>query len=381
MRRPLKKISIAVICGGRSGEHEVSLQTATSVIAALDPQRYDVVPVRIGKDGRWSADPKLLPAGRVAASISAGERSLLPSGGFGGLTGSDGKPAERIDFVLPLVHGTGGEDGCLQGLLELAGLPYAGSGVLGSALGMDKIAQKMVLAQAGLPIVSYRHFDRAGWSGRRDAVIAEIESALRYPCFVKPANLGSSVGISKAHHRKELIVGIEDALRYDRRIIVEKAVPEAREIECGVLGNDEPKVSVLGEIRPSNEFYDYEAKYLSGRSETEIPAKLSGRLAEEMSDMAATAFRALDCAGMARVDFLVNRATNDIFLNEVNTVPGFTRFSMFPKLWEASGLAYGALLDELIGYGLERFRSQAALVRSFVPPAKKAKTIRRPRSK
>ncbi len=369
-----RKIRVAVIYGGQSGEHEVSVQTAASVLAALNPRRYEILPVLVDREGRWSVETALLPAARHGRPPVSGPRALLPNGGTVALSLPNGRQAERIDFVLPLIHGTGGEDGCLQGLLELTGLPYAGSGVLGSALGMDKIAQKMVLAQAGLPLVAYRHFTDADWTGERSRIIAEIEEALGYPCFVKPANLGSSVGISKAHHRRELLAGVVDALRYDRRIIVERAVPQAREIECGVLGNDRARVSVFGEIRPSNEFYDYDAKYLSGKSAMEIPADLPAETCREMAEMARNAFRALDCAGMARVDFLVARATNDIYLNEVNTVPGFTRHSMFPRLWEASGLPYAGLLDELIAAGLERHRTRASLQRIYETAAQAAAT-------
>jgi D-alanine-D-alanine ligase len=364
----MKKLRVAVIYGGVSGEHEVSLKSAASVIAALDPKKYDVLPVRIAKTGRWNVDASLLPADRRAA-LSKGERSLVPDATGRGLTGKDGKPAERIDVAFPLVHGTGGEDGCLQGLFELAGIPYVGTGILGSAVGMDKVAQKKILAQEGFPVAPYAHFLAADWKRSAASIVSDAERRLGYPCFVKPANLGSSVGISKAHHRKELRQAIELALSYDRKCVIEKAVPEAREIECAVLGNDDPKASVLGEIIPSNEFYDYAAKYLDGKSKEVIPAELPKATAERVRAMAVRAFRSLDAAGLARVDFFVRRDTGDLYINEINTIPGFTSISMYPKLWAATGLPFPRLLDELVRLAIERADERKRLTRDFAVPA------------
>lgn len=372
----MKKIRIAVIYGGVSGEHEVSLKSAASVMAALDAKKYEVLPVRIGKTGRWAVDPSLLPPARRAA-LAKGERALVPDAAGKGLTGKDGRPAERIDVAFPLVHGTGGEDGCLQGLFELAGIPYVGTGVLGSAVGMDKVTQKKILEQEGFPVAPYAHFVASDWKRDTAATVDDVEKRLGYPCFVKPANLGSSVGISKAHHRKELRQAIALALSYDRKCVIEHGVPEAREIECAVLGNDDPKASVLGEIVPSNEFYDYAAKYLDGKSREIIPADLPKATAERIRTLAVRAFRSLDAAGMARVDFFVRRDTGDIFINEINTIPGFTSISMYPKLWAASGLAYPHLLDELVRLAIERDAERKSLTRDFAMPvptaAKKSK--------
>jgi len=361
-----KKISVAVIYGGVSGEHEVSLQSAASVIAALDPAKYDVLPVRIGKDGRWSVEPGMLPAGSDGRRLRSGGRILAPTRGAGQLVATGGRAAERLDFVFPLVHGTGGEDGCLQGLLELTGIPYAGSGVLGSAVGMDKVVQKKLYEREGLSVAPYIHFCASDWTERsRERLMDDSESLLGYPVFVKPANLGSSVGITKAHHRKELLKGIKLALDYDTKVLIEKAVPNAREIECAVIGNDRPETSLLGEVIPSNEFYDYAAKYLDGRSRTVIPAELPTAVTDRIRQTAGQAFLAVNAAGMARVDFLLDSRTNDVFINEINTIPGFTPVSMFAKMWAATGLTYGRLLDRIIALGQERAGEKRRLVRSY----------------
>lgn len=343
MAAPKKKIRVAVLYGGVSGEHAVSLVSARGVMARLDRARYDVLPVKIDKRGRWSV------------TVSEIKR--------------------RADVAFPLVHGTGGEDGCLQGVLELAGIPYIGSGVLGSALGMDKIVQKKIFEGAGLTVSPYEAFTAGEWRTGRDEIIGRTERRLKYPCFVKPVNMGSSIGISKAHHRKELIRGITDALRYDRRVVVEAAVPDAREIEIAVLGNDDVRASVPGEIIPSNEFYDYAAKYVDNRSRTVIPADLPRLVVDRLRTEAINAFQALDGAGLARVDFFMQGGSGDIFINEINTLPGFTPISMYPKLWEASGLEYGELLDELVRLALERGREKAALLRSFEPPRKPSRNL------
>lgn len=352
----MSRLRLAVIFGGRSSEHEVSLNSAASVLAALNRKKHHIVPVGIAKDGRWFVGPDTrdkLAKGRLPSK--ADERVF-----FGRpparLCTAAGKPAEKIDVVLPLVHGTTGEDGALQGLFELAGVPYVGSGILGSALGLDKVAQKCILTRAGLPVAKFVSFRGSDWRRLQPGLIAEMESRLGYPCFVKPANLGSSVGITKAYHRNELVDGVRLALKHDDKILVERAVPAAREIECGVIGNQEPRASVLGEVVPGNEFYDYEAKYSEGKSRVIVPTALPSSLAETLRQYARRAFLALDIKGLARVDFLINGETNDIILNEVNTIPGFTKTSMFPMLWAASGLSMTRLLDELVALALERRR-------------------------
>ncbi len=347
-----KKIRIAVLYGGVSGEHEISVISAKSVIAALSPKKYDVIPIRISKKGEWTVE-------RLRQKVT------LKPGNPGAFLAA-GKPL-GVDVVFPLVHGTYGEDGTLQGLLELVGIPYVGSGVLGSAVGMDKIMQKKVLAREGFPVPRFLSCTSTEWDRDASSIIAVIEKRLGYPCFVKPANLGSSVGITKAHHRNELRRAIVLAASYDRRIIVEKAVVNAREIECAVLGNDALETSVLGEIVSSNEFYDYAAKYLDGKSKAIVPAALPKTTAEKIRAMAARAFVALDACGFARVDFLVDRKTNDIFLNEINTIPGFTSISMFPKLWEASGMPYPKLLDALVSLARDRAAAGKRLRRSYTP--------------
>ncbi|MFA6603537.1 MAG: D-alanine--D-alanine ligase family protein [Patescibacteria group bacterium] len=364
-----KKLNIAVICGGRSGEHEVSLQSAASVIAALDPAKYSILPVRIDRAGRWLRDQSLLPAGQ-AKTLMSGKRSgaVLAQPGSSWLNGAN-RRAVGIDVAIPLVHGTGGEDGCLQGLLELASIPYVGSGVLGSAVGMDKAVQKKILEREKLPVVPWLDFTDEAWQRNQEGIVRDIINRFGFPVFVKPANLGSSVGISKAHHLKELLAAIRLALSYDLKVVVEKSVERAREIECAVLGStDAPETSVLGEIVPSNEFYDYEAKYIDGRSQALIPAPLPPALAAFIRQLAARTFTALEAYGLARVDFLLSRDKQPkVYLNEINTLPGFTSISMFPKLWAASGLSYGRLIDKLIALALKRGRRNGRLTRIYAP--------------
>lgn len=346
-----KKPTIAVIHGGRSGEHEISLLSARSIMEALDKEKYEVLPVFVGKDGRWSVNGEM--------------RLLVPDAQGGRLLRDDGTVAERFDVAFPIIHGTDGEDGALQGLLELAGVPYVGGGVLGSAIGMDKVMQKRVLRGANIPVVAWHDFRSHEWASDADGIVSLIEVSLGYPNFVKPVNLGSSVGISKAHHRQELLDAVELALRVDTHVIVEKAVPAAREIECAALGNVDHAISVFGEIFPSNEFYDYAAKYLDGKSATAIPADLPDAVADKLRGIAERACAVLNVEGLARVDFLVSKDSGEAYLNEINTLPGFTSISMYPKLWEASGLAYPALLDRLIALAIERHRERARLVRDF----------------
>ncbi|MGA9116760.1 MAG: D-alanine--D-alanine ligase family protein [Bacteroidota bacterium] len=367
-----KKIRVGVIFGGRSGEHEVSLVSAASVMQALDRRRYEVVPIGISREGRWLSSERALELLRSGGnSRLEPERVLLPEPGRRALVNPEGRPGGggRLDVVFPLVHGTYGEDGTLQGLLELAGIPYVGAGVLGSALGMDKIVQKELFRRAGLPCARWVWFHAQQCRRRPQQPAQEAERSLRYPMFVKPANTGSSVGISKAHDRRELERGLRAAAAFDRKVIVEQGVAEAREIEVGVLGNEHPRASVPGEIIPSNEFYDYDAKYVDGKSQAVIPASLPETAAGRVRELAVQAFRALDCAGMARVDFFVTRRRGTVYVNEVNTIPGFTSISMFPKLWEATGVPYGRLLDELIRLALRR-HAERSLVRTSCTPGR-----------
>jgi D-alanine-D-alanine ligase len=363
------KLRVGVLFGGRSGEHEVSLVSAAAIIDGLDPEKYDVVPIGITKEGRWLSSNETLALLRAGRTDSSAEMIVVPDPAAQGLValGSGNAAGAKLDVVFPVLHGTFGEDGAVQGLLELAGIPYVGAGVLGSALGMDKIAQKRVFRDAGLPVVDFLWFTARDWKRDSAKLIERIAMDIGFPCFAKPANTGSSVGISKVHSKDEIAGAAAEALRYDRRILFESGVPNAREIECAVLGNDAPEASVPGEIVPSNEFYDYDAKYVDGASTMIIPAELSAEQRESIRAMAARAFVALDCAGMARVDFFVRRDTGDVVLNEINTIPGFTPFSMYPKLWEASGVPYRALLDKLVALALERHRENSALARSYTP--------------
>ena len=375
-----KKLRVGILFGGRSGEHEVSLLSAASILKAIDRDRFDVTPIGITKEGRWLAagDARgLLQAGTSAAPrhFRAGDPETTPGArllqeGIPTLLAPEPDSAvamsrkkhpggESLDVVFPVLHGTFGEDGTIQGLFELAGIAYVGSGVLGSAAGMDKDAMKRLFAQAGLPIVKHVTVLRAEWEKSPRRTVAQIEAALRYPMFVKPANLGSSVGISKAHDRRELGPALKEAARYDRKLVIEQGVGgkkgRARELEVAVLGNDAPRASVVGEIIPGKEFYDYEAKYLSEGSVPVIPAKLTPAETKKIRAMAVAAFRACDLAGLARVDFLMEPGgRRRIYLNEVNTLPGFTQISMYPKLWEATGVSYKELITRLIELALER---------------------------
>jgi D-alanine-D-alanine ligase len=375
-----KKLRVGILFGGRSGEHEVSLLSAASVLKAIDRRKFNVVPIGITKQGRWlaageahnllegndSSVARRLRAGDPAATPGAkllheGIPTLLapePAVHGGSLAAQAGRAA-NLDVVFPVLHGTFGEDGTIQGLFELAGIAYVGSGVLGSSAGMDKDVMKRLFVQAGLAIVPHVTLLRADWEKSPRKSIAQVEVALRYPVFVKPANLGSSVGISKAHDRRELGPALDLAARYDRKLVVEQGVggkkAKARELEVAVLGNDSPQASVVGEIIPGKEFYDYEAKYLSEGSVPVIPAKLTRAQTKQVREMAVAAFRACDLSGLARVDFLMEPgARGRIFVNEVNTMPGFTQISMYPKLWEATGIKYRDLITRLIELALER---------------------------
>jgi D-alanine-D-alanine ligase len=381
----VKRLRVGVLYGGRSGEHEVSLASAAAVFANLDRARYEPIPIRIEKDGRWALADKP-PAAMVAGDVieqarleaarpvregrevhfvarpseetilsidRSGSRDRdLPTATVTGLA---------LDVIFPMLHGPYGEDGTIQGLLELANIPYVGGGVLASAVGMDKAVMKVLFSARELPVCPYRVVLRHEWERDPDATGAELLRALKFPMFVKPANLGSSVGISKAKD----IAGLREAMllagSFDRKIVIEAAVPNAREIECAVLGNDEPEASVPGEVIPSREFYDYEAKYLDAGSQAVVPAELPKKIADQVRRLSIEAFKAIDGAGMSRVDFLLERGTGRLFLNEVNTIPGFTTISMFAKLWAASGVDYPTLLDRLIALALERHADKQQL--------------------
>ncbi|MGA2652673.1 MAG: D-alanine--D-alanine ligase family protein [Terracidiphilus sp.] len=387
-----KKLRVGILFGGRSGEHEVSLLSAASVLKAIDRKKFEVVPIGISKDGHWLAagEAQNLLVGdqsTVARRLRAGDPDTTPGAkllqegiptllapepvekGVALSAGSTRPASANLDVVFPVLHGTFGEDGTIQGLFELAGIAYVGSGVLGSAAGMDKDVMKRLFANARLPIVKHVTLLRAEWEKTPRKAIAQVESTLKYPVFVKPANLGSSVGISKAHDRKELGPALNEAAKYDRKLIVEQGVggktAKARELEVAVLGNDDPKASVVGEIVPGKEFYDYEAKYLSEGSVPVIPAKLTRAETKQIREMAVAAFRACDLSGLARVDFLMESdGKRRIYLNEVNTMPGFTQISMYPKLWEATGLPYTELLTRLIELGLERHEEKKRILYS-----------------
>jgi D-alanine-D-alanine ligase len=353
-----KKIRVGVLFGGRSGEHEVSLLSAASVIHALDPEKYEAVAIGISKDGRWLAGtaahkmlPEVLRSGeRVMLSADPNVAALVPV--------SNSRPdALRVDVVFPVLHGTYGEDGTVQGLLDLAGLPYVGSGVLGSAVGMDKDMQKRLFLQAKLPVGDFLAIARSEWEKSGNKVLSAIRKKFRFPVFVKPATLGSSVGMTKAHDGKELAAAMDLAAEFAQKILVERAI-RGREIEVSVLGNEDPKASIPGEIVPHREFYDYAAKYLEEGTRLLIPAKLNRAQVKRFQEYAVRAFRTLECLGMARVDFFLENRTERILLNEINTIPGFTSISMYPKLWEASGLSYRDLLARLIALALAQHREK-----------------------
>jgi D-alanine-D-alanine ligase len=389
----MAKLRVGILFGGRSGEHEVSLLSAASIVNAIDEKKYEVVPIGITKEGRWvtaehaerllkgdaggkvggtqaaelrAGDPDATPG---AALLAAGESVVVPpepARRDAGLTpfqtdanlrrASD--RAINVDVIFPVLHGTFGEDGTIQGLLELADIAYVGAGVLGSSAGMDKDVMKSLFRAAGLPIVKHVTVLRGQFEREPKKVLKLTEAKLKYPVFVKPANLGSSVGISKAHDREELGPAIEEAAKFDRKIVIEEGVGgaknKAREIECAVLGNDDPRASVAGEIIPCKEFYDYDAKYLVEGSEALIPAKITKTEMKTVQRLAVAAFQAVDCTGLARVDFLMDPKSRKMFVNEINTMPGFTAISMYPKMWAASGVAYPDLIDRLIQLGIER---------------------------
>jgi D-alanine-D-alanine ligase len=365
-----KKIRVGVVFGGRSSEHEVSLRSAKSVMDAIDKSKFEVVPIGITKEGKWVLHPqslsilvgisnqKMLPSEFLAANLrddapleTVDEASVMP-------TSAELAP---MDVVFPVLHGPFGEDGTMQGLLELANIPYVGTGVLASAVGMDKIVFKDVMKANDIPVAPYWHCLRSQWEKSPDAVLDAVEECLGFPVFTKPPNMGSSVGISKCRNREELHKGISEAVRFDRKVLVEAAVPNVREIEVSVMGNDEPIASVPGEIVPNHDFYDYAAKYLGSAdndSKLLIPSPLSVEKTAYIRDLAVRTFRAIDGSGLSRVDFLMDRETEEIFINEVNTMPGFTSISMYPKMWEATGIGYSELITRLIELAIERHQDR-----------------------
>ena len=372
-----RKIRVGVIFGGKSGEHDVSLRSARAVMAALDPEGFEVVPIGITREGHWLAggDPLAqLESGSELARLEGRAGEAAPEAATGGalvpvatptppiFVGNQGQGGGALDVIFPVLHGPRGEDGTVQGMLELAGIPYVGAGVLASAVAMDKIMTKIVLDQVGIPQAPWAMVLKRDWQRDPGAVEARIERELGFPCFVKPANLGSSVGISKVHHAGELAAALELAAAHDRRLVIERGI-DARELEVSVLGNDEPIASAISEIEPTREFYDYAAKYIDEDGATFIlPAQIPPAKADELREMAIRAYKAIDCAGMARVDFFLERGTDRLLLNEINTIPGFTAISQYPKMWEASGLPFDQLVTRLIELAIERHADKRGLL-------------------
>lgn len=353
----MKKLNIALIFGGKSGEHEVSLVSATSVYKNIDKDKYNVFTIGITKEGKWlyyeGSEENIKNGKWVDLANKNVGINLVPSGNKEvGILFEDGR-IEKIDVLFPVLHGPYGEDGTIQGLFEISQIPYVGCGVLASSVGMDKLICKKVFSQIGLPQVNYTYTSKWAFNIDSEKELNDIESKLDYPIFVKPANMGSSVGISKATNREELLKGIEEALKYDNRIVLEQGI-DAREIEVAVLGNDEVKASIAGEIKPGKDFYDYEDKYINGVSVCEIPANISEENMENIRNMAVEAFKGIDGKGLSRVDFFIDKNSGEIFINEINTLPGFTSISMYPKMWDATGLPYSQLIDKLIELALNR---------------------------
>lgn len=355
------KTKLCLLFGGKSAEHEVSLQTAKAVIKALDLSKFEIDPVFISPEGEWRKGAKLTSPVEDVAQLQFGEDQTISA--TEGLQSTElaetNDSSKGYDIIFPLLHGTNGEDGTVQGLLEVLNLPYVGNGVLASSAGMDKVIMKNLFKEAGLPQVNYISFIRSTWESDRDAAYKKIEDDISYPCFIKPANLGSSVGISKCTNRDELEAGFIEAFQYDRKIIVEQGV-KAREIEVGVLGNDHPEMSVPGEIVAKKDFYDYKAKYVDGDSVMIIPAELPEGVAEQLQQMAKVAFQAVDCSGLVRADFFLTE-DNEIYIYEINTMPGFTPYSMFPLLWENTGVPYSELIEKLVDLGIERHQEKQKL--------------------
>jgi D-alanine-D-alanine ligase len=358
----MKKTKVFIIFGGKSGEHEVSIRSARSVLQAIDTKKYDPELLGIAKNGTWLRGPAAKKALSSKTKIDRGQSTeVLPPLSTSHELVKLIKDEITPPVVFPVLHGPYGEDGTIQGMLEMMNVPYVGSGVLGSALGMDKVLQKQVFLHYGLPVVSFVWFLYKAWKKDKKSIIKKIEHMSRYPFFVKPANLGSSVGISKAHNEKELVKAIELAGTYDRKIIVEKGMEHIREVELSVLGNDDPIASVCGEIIPEHEFYDYDAKYIDESTRLVIPANVSKKIQRELQKTAIEAFTALDCSGFSRVDFFLEKKSGKVWLNEINTIPGFTSVSMYPKLWEATGVSYKDLIGKLIQLGIDRWKEKQQL--------------------
>ena len=361
----IKKIKVGLIFGGRSGEHEVSFCSASSIIKAIDKDKYTVVPIGITKEGRWISpqDSELaLQSGKIKGKNTVillndpSNRALVRIDNNQRLDKSS--TLERLDLIFPVLHGPYGEDGTIQGLLELADIPYVGAGVAASAISMDKDLMKAIFKQRDLPILKWMTIKRKEWQKDKEKILSLVQDDFEYPLFVKPTNLGSSVGITKVHKKKELEKAIDLASSYDRKILIEEGLEEIREIECSVLGNDEPRASVVGEVRPAGEFYDYDSKYIDKETQLIVPADLPDGVSRKVQEIALRAFKAVDAAGMARVDFFVSKKENKIYLSEINTIPGFTSVSMYPRLWEASGISYPDLIDQLIQLALERHQDK-----------------------
>ena len=359
------KLKVGIIFGGRSGEHEVSFCSASSIIKAIDKDKYTVVPIGITKEGRWISpqDSELaLQSGKIEGKNTV---ILLNDSSGKALVHIDNhqrldksSALEKLDVIFPVLHGPYGEDGTVQGLLELATIPYVGAGVAASAISMDKDLMKIIFQQKNLPILKWMTVKRKEWQKDKEKILSLIQNGFGYPLFVKPTNLGSSVGITKVHKKEELEKAIDLASSYDRKILIEKGLEEVREIECGVLGNDEPRASVVGEVKPAGEFYDYDSKYIDKETQLIIPADLPDEVSQEVQRIALRAFKAVDAAGMARVDFFVSKKENKIYLSEINIIPGFTSTSMYPRLWKASGIPYPELIDRLIQLALERHQDK-----------------------
>ena len=364
----MAKMRLGVFFGGRSGEHEVSLLSARSVINALDLNRYQVIEIGITKKGEWLAGPDALRAFEQGDTSNLVPVLMIPEPGnfmlYRRTEGEIFEPYRELDAAFPVLHGTFGEDGTLQGLLELAEIPYVGAGVLASSVAMDKGLFKFVMRANELPVLDWVVLTDVDFKQDVDTVLDRAETLGAYPLFTKPANMGSSVGIMRCENRSDLIEGVQEALQFDRRVVVEQGIA-AREIEISVLGNENPEVSVAGEIVPGDVFYSYKAKYIDETSELFIPANIDDGIALNAQQIAIKAYEAIDCAGMARVDFLLEQGTDRLYLNEINTIPGFTKISMYPKLWEAAGLPYAALLDRLVEFGMARHQQRQQLIRSY----------------
>jgi D-alanine-D-alanine ligase len=360
-----KKLKVGIIFGGRSGEHEVSFCSASSIMKAINRDKYTVVPIGITKEGRWIS-PQESALALKSGKIEGKNTVILlndPTGKT--LISIDNHQEfkketweEKLDVIFPVLHGPYGEDGTIQGLLELADIPYVGAGVAASAVSMDKELMKTIFKQKSLPVLKWLTIKRKYWQKDKEEILSLIQNTFEYPLFVKPTNLGSSVGITKVHRKEELKKAIDLASSYDRKILIEEGLEEAREIECSVLGNDEPQTSVVGEVKPAGEFYDYDSKYINQATQLIVPADLPEEVSGKVKQIALEAFKAIDAAGMARVDFFITKKKNKIYLNEINTIPGFTSVSMYPRLWEASGVSYPELIDRLIQMALERYQDK-----------------------